>query len=38
MQATRSHTRKERCGGRYVAIPFTVVFCCKQWGNVCRYC
>jgi len=25
MHATRSHTRKERCGGQYVSIPFTVV-------------
>jgi len=24
MHATRSHTRKERCGGQYVSIPFTV--------------
>jgi len=38
MHATRSHTRKERCGGQYVSIPFTIVFCCNQWGNFCWYC
>ena len=38
MHATRSHTRKERCGGQYVYIPFTIVFCCKQCGNFYRYC
>jgi len=38
MRATRSHTRKERCGGQNVSIPFTIVFCCSQWGNFCRYC
>jgi len=25
MHATRSHTRKERCGEQYVFIPFTIV-------------
>ena len=38
MHATRSHTSKERCGVQYVSILFTIVFCCKQWGNFCRYC
>jgi len=38
MHATRSHTSKVMFGGEYVSIPFTIVFCCKQWGNFCRYC
>ena len=38
MHATRSHTRKERCGGRYVSIPFTIVICYNHWINFCRYC
>jgi len=38
MHATRSHTRKERYGGQYVSIPLTIVFCCNQQGNFCRYC
>ena len=38
MHATRTHTSKERCGGQNVSIAFTVVFCCNQWENVCRYC
>jgi len=36
--ATRSHTRKERCGGQHVSIPFPKVLCGNQWGNFCRYC
>jgi len=38
MHATRSHTRKERYGGQYVSIPFTIVFCCNHWGKFCWYC
>ena len=38
IHAARSHTRKERCGGQYVSIPFIIVFCCNQWGNFFRYC
>jgi len=38
MHATRSHTRKKRCGGQNVSVPFTIVFCWNQWGNFCRYC
>jgi len=30
MHATCSHTSKERCGGQYVSIPFTIVFCCNN--------
>ena len=38
MHATRSQTRKERCGGRYVSIPFAIVFCYNQWIHFYRYC
>jgi len=37
MHASCSHTRKERCGGQYVSILFTIVFCCNHRGNFCRY-
>ena len=37
MHSTRSHTRKERCRSQYVSIPFTIVFCCNQWGNFGRF-